>query len=80
MQYWKGTQNDVADALPRLPVKEHNSSSQEEEIVWLVTSVVDKATVQVATAADPTLTKVIRQLSKRWLPFRCVCSVCGAEK
>ncbi|XP_077538135.1 uncharacterized protein LOC144150167 [Haemaphysalis longicornis] len=65
IEYCKGSENLVADALSRLPIQT-GQELQEEEIVSLVTSVVDKETVQLATKADVTLQKVAEYVSKGW--------------
>nr|XP_054917172.1 uncharacterized protein K02A2.6-like [Dermacentor andersoni]XP_054921513.1 uncharacterized protein K02A2.6-like isoform X1 [Dermacentor andersoni] len=66
IEYCKGSENLVADALSRLPVKDSQNVVQEEEIVSLVTSVVDKETVQLATSTDETLQKVSKCLAEGW--------------
>lgn len=55
IEYCKGSENRVADALSRLPLQNNNSTTLDEEIVSLITTVVDKQTVQAAIASDETL-------------------------
>lgn len=55
IEYCKGSENRVADALSRLPLQNNNSTTLDEEIVSLITTVVDKQTVQAAIASNETL-------------------------
>lgn len=64
----KGSENRVADALSRLPLQHDSPTVQEEEIVSLVTTVVDKQTVQAATASDDALQRVIHYVTRGWPP------------
>ncbi|XP_070392639.1 uncharacterized protein [Dermacentor albipictus] len=66
IEYCIGSENLVADALSRLPVKDSQNVVQEQGIVSLVTSVDDKETVQLATSTDETLQKVSKCLAEGW--------------
>lgn len=66
VEYYKGSENVVADALSRLPLQNSPELNQEKEIVLLVTSVVDKETVQLAKSTDETLQKVCEHIFKGW--------------
>ncbi|XP_064462347.1 uncharacterized protein K02A2.6-like [Ornithodoros turicata] len=68
--YKKGTENQVADALSRLPIPSTEEGIPEDDTVCLITERISKDELHRATAADPVLQDVMRYLSTEWLTKR----------
>ncbi|KAM7284605.1 uncharacterized protein ISCGN_001699 [Ixodes scapularis] len=67
MEYRKGADNTVADALSRLPVKDtENGTKCPEEVVSIVCASLNQRDFQDATARDPILPKVMEYISSTW--------------
>ncbi|KAM7308426.1 uncharacterized protein ISCGN_012060 [Ixodes scapularis] len=67
MEYRKGADNTVADALPRLPVKDtENGTMFPEEVVSIVCASLNQHEFQDATARDLILPKVMKCISSTW--------------
>lgn len=62
IEYKKGAENYVADALSRLPL--HGDHEAEEEIVCIVSSAVTKQELQEATLTDPDIIQVSEALER----------------
>lgn len=67
VEYRRGSDNKVADALSRLPAPGTEGEEQaEEEVVSLVTSVVHREDLQRATEEDDTLQSVMHCVQTAW--------------
>ncbi|XP_040069533.2 uncharacterized protein LOC115325180, partial [Ixodes scapularis] len=67
MEYRKGADNTVADALSRLPIKDtENGTNFPEEVVSIVCASLNQRDFQDATARDPILPKVMEYISSTW--------------
>lgn len=66
VEYCKGSNNVIADALSRLPLQLPTSPELDEEIISLVTPCISKADLQAATADDATLQQVIPYIANGW--------------
>lgn len=67
MEYRKGTDNVVADALSRLPVHDtEDGTTFREEIVSIVCASLTEKDFQEATSRDPALREVMKYTSSSW--------------
>ncbi|KAM7284602.1 uncharacterized protein ISCGN_001696 [Ixodes scapularis] len=67
MEYRKGADNTVANALSRQPVKDtENGTKFPEEVVSIVCASLNQRDFQDATARDPILPKVMEYISSTW--------------
>lgn len=69
MEYRKGSDNIVADALSRLPVSDTEGGTiWKEEVVSIVCASLDQKDFQDATSTDHVLSRVIAYISSTWPP------------
>lgn len=67
MEYLRGTNNLVADAFSRLPVRDTEDGTMfEDDVIALITTPLTQAEFQEATHNDPVLPAVIRYTTSSW--------------
>ncbi|XP_042146943.1 uncharacterized protein LOC121836189 [Ixodes scapularis] len=71
VQYTKGEDNVVADALSRLPLLS-TECDPVEEVIAVVSSVVTKNQLQVETEKDGVLREVMQYVTSRWPEKKCL--------
>ncbi|XP_064469649.1 uncharacterized protein K02A2.6-like [Ornithodoros turicata] len=72
VQYYKGTENVVADALSRLPMNDETPTQFEEEIVSVVTGPISREILQEKVTEDSTLQRIQKYVADGWPSKQCL--------